>query len=287
MAEELVHLGLAGADKEACDMHSRVVDRVEREVIAQVLAECEGVQIKAAGRLGINRNTLHKKLKQYGLDDEESAELIAPIAGRSVCRCTRALDLWPGRSAAALGQIVVVPAPIPSPHGEAGAGQPTRCTFWRRTASPPEIMLSGVWIIIVFASYAAALGLELRISSGVLPAAVPRSSPRPWSDWLRRRSIWHVTPRSSMPPPLSSPAEWLYMAAAVLAIVYLAAIFYLPGTPIGILMLPLVLGALWPRRDGLATNRSLRPEPRFSGARCMAWRSSWAPWPSASAFGPA
>jgi len=28
------------------------------------------VQIKAAGRLGINRNTLHKKLKQYGLDNE-------------------------------------------------------------------------------------------------------------------------------------------------------------------------------------------------------------------------
>jgi two-component system response regulator AtoC len=73
MAEELVHLGLSAADKAACDMHSRVVDRVEREVIAQVLAECEGIQIKAAARLGINRNTLHKKLKQYGLDDEEEA----------------------------------------------------------------------------------------------------------------------------------------------------------------------------------------------------------------------
>ena len=37
-------------------------------VIAQVLNECEGVQIKAAQRLGINRNTLHKKIKDYGLD---------------------------------------------------------------------------------------------------------------------------------------------------------------------------------------------------------------------------
>jgi len=27
------------------------------------------VQIKAAARLGINRNTLHKKLKEYGLDN--------------------------------------------------------------------------------------------------------------------------------------------------------------------------------------------------------------------------
>jgi DNA-binding NtrC family response regulator len=70
LAEELVHLGLGDAGTEAADIHSRIVDRVEREVIEQVLHECEGVQIKAASRLGINRNTLHKKLKQYGLDGE-------------------------------------------------------------------------------------------------------------------------------------------------------------------------------------------------------------------------
>ncbi len=70
LAEELVHLGLGDASSNADDIHSRIVDRVEREVIAQVLVECEGVQIKAASRLGINRNTLHKKLKQYGLDGE-------------------------------------------------------------------------------------------------------------------------------------------------------------------------------------------------------------------------
>jgi DNA-binding NtrC family response regulator len=68
MTEELVHLGLGEAGAQAADVHSRIVDRVEREVIAQVLQETGGVQIKAAGRLGINRNTLHKKLKQYGLD---------------------------------------------------------------------------------------------------------------------------------------------------------------------------------------------------------------------------
>ena len=43
---------------------------MERELIAQVLAECGGVQTKAAARLGINRNTLHKKLKEYGLEKE-------------------------------------------------------------------------------------------------------------------------------------------------------------------------------------------------------------------------
>jgi DNA-binding NtrC family response regulator len=70
LAEELVHVGLGDAGGDADDIHSRIVDRVEREVIAQVLGECAGVQIKAASRLGINRNTLHKKLKQYGLDGE-------------------------------------------------------------------------------------------------------------------------------------------------------------------------------------------------------------------------
>jgi DNA-binding protein Fis len=70
LTEELVHRGLGDAGSEADDVHSRIVDGVEREVIAQVLHECSGVQIKAASRLGINRNTLHKKLKQYGLNGE-------------------------------------------------------------------------------------------------------------------------------------------------------------------------------------------------------------------------
>jgi hypothetical protein len=34
-------------------------------LIEQVLEECDQVQIKAAGRLGINRNTLHKKVSDF------------------------------------------------------------------------------------------------------------------------------------------------------------------------------------------------------------------------------
>jgi transcriptional regulator with PAS, ATPase and Fis domain len=68
LAQHLVIEGLSLADDKAEDLHSRIVDRVEREVIAQVLDQCQGVQIKAASRLGINRNTLHKKIKDSKLD---------------------------------------------------------------------------------------------------------------------------------------------------------------------------------------------------------------------------
>jgi DNA-binding protein Fis len=49
-----------------------VVSRVERELIAQMLAACGGVQLKAAARLGINRNTLRKKLLEHGLDEGDA-----------------------------------------------------------------------------------------------------------------------------------------------------------------------------------------------------------------------
>lgn len=49
------------------NVHEAVVDQVEKELITQVLAQCGGVQTKAAARLGMNRNTLYKKIKQYDL----------------------------------------------------------------------------------------------------------------------------------------------------------------------------------------------------------------------------
>ena len=41
---------------------------VERELLTQILSRCQGVQTKAAVRLGINRNTLHKKIEEFGLE---------------------------------------------------------------------------------------------------------------------------------------------------------------------------------------------------------------------------
>jgi transcriptional regulator with PAS, ATPase and Fis domain len=68
LSYEVVQEGLAAATDRENNLHSKIVNRVERELIAQVMAACNNVQIKAAGRLGINRNTLHKKLKEYKLD---------------------------------------------------------------------------------------------------------------------------------------------------------------------------------------------------------------------------
>ncbi|MCA9146483.1 MAG: sigma-54-dependent Fis family transcriptional regulator [Planctomycetales bacterium] len=65
---EVVQQGLATAGPEEDSLHTKIVSRVERELIAQVMLACSNVQTKAAAKLGINRNTLHKKLKEYDLE---------------------------------------------------------------------------------------------------------------------------------------------------------------------------------------------------------------------------
>jgi Nif-specific regulatory protein len=54
-------------------VHPFLVDGLERELIEEVMRQCDGTQVKAADRLGINRNTLHKKLEQYKADDAKAA----------------------------------------------------------------------------------------------------------------------------------------------------------------------------------------------------------------------
>jgi transcriptional regulator with GAF, ATPase, and Fis domain len=67
---ELVQQGLTTASPNETNLHAKIVDKVEKELIVQVLAASDNVQIKAAARLGINRNTLHKKLKDYGIEED-------------------------------------------------------------------------------------------------------------------------------------------------------------------------------------------------------------------------
>lgn len=70
MCRELVTLGITESGDDSNSVHERVVSLVEREVILQILRGCQGVQTKAATRLGINRNTLHKKIEDYHLESE-------------------------------------------------------------------------------------------------------------------------------------------------------------------------------------------------------------------------
>lgn len=74
IARDFVDAVLAQADPEASDIYDRMVEALEREMLAQVLERCRGIQIKAAAWLGMNRNTLHKKLRQYGLADPKEQE---------------------------------------------------------------------------------------------------------------------------------------------------------------------------------------------------------------------
>jgi transcriptional regulator with GAF, ATPase, and Fis domain len=79
LAQELVQQVVAAAGPHGEDLYNKIVNRVERELFAQVLANCDNVQIKAAARLGINRNTLHKKLKEHGLDESDNPQ---PVGAR-------------------------------------------------------------------------------------------------------------------------------------------------------------------------------------------------------------
>ena len=55
------------AEPEPGELHRRILARVERPLLEAVLAHTEGNQIKAAALLGINRNTLRKKITDLGI----------------------------------------------------------------------------------------------------------------------------------------------------------------------------------------------------------------------------
>jgi two-component system nitrogen regulation response regulator GlnG len=59
---------------EAGDIHSMVIQRVEKPLITLVLKKTEGNQVRAANLLGINRNTLRKKIKELGIRGPFSSE---------------------------------------------------------------------------------------------------------------------------------------------------------------------------------------------------------------------
>jgi len=52
----------------AIDLHDRLLAVIEPVLLGETLAAMDGNQIRAAATLGMNRNTLRKKLTHYDID---------------------------------------------------------------------------------------------------------------------------------------------------------------------------------------------------------------------------
>lgn len=51
------------------EIYGMVLSAVEKPLLIYILDRAEGNQTRAADMLGINRNTLRKKMREYGLSD--------------------------------------------------------------------------------------------------------------------------------------------------------------------------------------------------------------------------
>lgn len=105
-------------------------------------------------------------------------------------------------------------------------------------------MLSNIAIICFAAPYAIALAIELASLKWRVPWR------RGWlivatvAGLLAHTGYLWARGAESQAAPLASPAEWLLLAAWVLAFVYLAAALYFPHAPSGLFLLPLVLALM-------------------------------------------
>jgi ABC-type uncharacterized transport system permease subunit len=142
--------------------------------------------------------------------------------------------------------------------------------FFRFTALPH--MLSGVSILCFAACYAIALlveiaGLKLQFPwrrAAVLVAMIAGLA-------AHTLYIARLTADATVLPV--STVEWLLLAAWVLAIIYLAALFYLPRTPTGLVLLPIVLGlivsSIWASPTPLGAERSFHVWSIFHGVALL------------------
>jgi DNA-binding NtrC family response regulator len=70
ICSDLVSRRIAQVGEDSTEVYNEVINLVEKELLLQVLRQCQGVQTRAATRLGINRNTLHKKIDDHDLGAE-------------------------------------------------------------------------------------------------------------------------------------------------------------------------------------------------------------------------
>lgn len=70
LCSDLVSRRLAQLGEDNTDVYNAVMNVIEKELLLQVLRQSQGVQTRTAARLGINRNTLHKKIEDHNLGSE-------------------------------------------------------------------------------------------------------------------------------------------------------------------------------------------------------------------------
>ena len=79
----MVERAIGAAPRHPVEDGYETLREVEKRHILHVLHRCRGNQVRAAKRLGIGRNTLWRKLKEYapaGMDQETQASEAAPFS---------------------------------------------------------------------------------------------------------------------------------------------------------------------------------------------------------------
>ncbi|MEI7767167.1 MAG: sigma 54-interacting transcriptional regulator [Phycisphaerae bacterium] len=82
LARRLSDMAINEFDMREGQIYDMVIRQVEKALIEKALHRCEGVKLKAADYLGINRNTLNKKVKDLSIEHREDGGH-GPGAGES------------------------------------------------------------------------------------------------------------------------------------------------------------------------------------------------------------
>jgi DNA-binding NtrC family response regulator len=71
LTRRLADQAIADYEMREGEIYQLVIDQIEHALIDRALARCNGIKTKAADFLGINRNTLNKKVKDLGIEAVE------------------------------------------------------------------------------------------------------------------------------------------------------------------------------------------------------------------------
>jgi Nif-specific regulatory protein len=71
LARRLAEQAISDYELREGQIHQLVIEQIERALIERALNKCDGIKTKTADFLGINRNTLNKKVKELGIDAGE------------------------------------------------------------------------------------------------------------------------------------------------------------------------------------------------------------------------